>query len=71
MSESANPVAETPAPRKSNKSTYIIIFLCIIIIIQGVKIYLDRGEQQQLIADKTSTEKDFNETRERLKEISA
>ena len=41
---------ETPesAPRKNNKLPVIIAFMAIVIIIQGIKIYLDTKEKQEV-----------------------
>lgn len=67
MSETPTP---TVAPKKSNKSTIIIALLSIVIIIQFVKIYLDRKEEQVLLAQKSTTEQELASTMQRLNEIS-
>jgi predicted nuclease with TOPRIM domain len=62
----------TPTPpRKSNKSTIAIVVLSVIIILQGLKIFFDSQEKQAVRAELTSTQEEFDATRERLKEISA
>lgn len=55
--------------KKSNKSTIIIALLSIVIIIQFVKIYFDRQEEQTLRAEKTTTEEELASTMQRLNEI--
>lgn len=67
---SENPIPAPVAPKKSNKSAIIIALLSIIIIIQFVKIYLDRKEEQVLIAQNASTEQELASTMQRLNEIS-
>jgi len=70
MSENPIPAPEPVAPKKSNKSTIIIALLSIVIIIQFVKIYFDRKEEQVLIAQNASTEQELASTMQRLNEIS-
>lgn len=63
----------TPAPveaKKSNKSTIIIALLSIVIIIQFVKIYFDRQENQVLKTENATTEQELATTMQRLNEIS-
>jgi peptidoglycan hydrolase CwlO-like protein len=69
MSENPTP-AEPVVPKKSNKSTIIIALLSIVIIIQFVKIYLDRKEEQVLRAENATTEQELASTMQRLNEIS-
>lgn len=69
MSETPTPT-EPVAPKKSNKSTIIIALLSIVIIIQFVKIYLDRKEEQVLRAENATTEQELASTMQRLNEIS-
>jgi len=67
-------ISQTPAePKKSSSrtSTIIIIIMAVVIIVQGVKLYLDGKQEQQLIAEKTSTEEELASTRERMSEIKA
>lgn len=74
MSEPIKPVPVNPAPeplKKSNKSAIIIALLSIIIIIQFVKIYFDRQEEQVLRAENATTEQELAATMQRLNEISA
>lgn len=68
MSENSTP--EPVAPNKSNKSTIIIALLSIVIIIQFVKIYFDRKEEQVLKAENVTTEQELATTMQRLTEIS-
>ncbi len=58
-------------PKKSNRSTIIIIVLLIINIVQGVKIYLDSGEKAQLTTAKINTEQDLASTMQRLNDVKA
>lgn len=58
-------------PKKSNRSTIIIIFLLIINLVQGVKIYLDSGEKAQLTTEKINTEQDLATTMQRLNDVKA
>jgi len=67
MTETANTAPE--APKKSKTSVIIIALLSIVIIIQFVKIYLDRNEKQVLIVEKATTEEELATTKVRLNEI--
>ncbi len=58
-----------PAPRKNNKATIIIALMAIVIIIQGIKIYLDSQEKQEVVTQLTSTEQELASTMQRLTEI--
>lgn len=58
-------------PKKSNRSTIIIVVLLIINIVQGVKIYLDSGEKAQLTTEKINTEQDLASTMQRLNDVKA
>ncbi|HYG03108.1 MAG TPA: chromosome segregation protein SMC [Chryseosolibacter sp.] len=57
------------SPKKTNKSTIIIALMAIVIIIQGIKIYLDSREKQQVVAQLTTTEQELASTMQRLREI--
>jgi hypothetical protein len=57
------------APRKNNKATIIIALMAIVIIIQGIKIYLDSQEKQEVVTQLTSTEQELATTLHRLNEI--
>jgi len=60
----------TPAPeKKSNKYAIVIALLAIVIIIQGIKIYLDSQEKQQVKEELTSTEAELATTMQRMNEI--
>lgn len=65
-----NPTPE-PAPKKSNKVAVIIAFMAIVIIIQGIKIYLDTKEKQEVRTQLITTEEELATTMQRLTEISA
>jgi hypothetical protein len=58
-----------PAPQKNNKATIIIALMAIVIIIQGIKIYLDSQKTQEVVTQLTSTEQQMDSTLQRLKEI--
>ena len=65
-----NPAPE-PAPRRNNKMPVIIAFMAIIIIIQGIKIYLDTKEKQEVRTQLITTEEELATTMQRLTEINA
>lgn len=67
---SENPAPE-PSPRRSNKMPVIIAFMAIIIIIQGIKIYLDTKEKQEVRTQLITTEEELATTMQRLNEINA
>ncbi|HYG19408.1 MAG TPA: chromosome segregation protein SMC, partial [Ohtaekwangia sp.] len=71
MSEITGAAPESPAPKKSNKSTLIIILMSVIIILQAVKIYLDSQEKQAVKTELASTEQELASTMQRLTEINA
>lgn len=58
-------------PRKNNKAAVAIALLSIIVIIQGVKIYLDYKEKVVIRQEKTSVEEELGSTMQRLTEIRA
>ncbi|MEO5979147.1 MAG: chromosome segregation protein SMC [Chryseolinea sp.] len=64
------PFEPAPEPRKSNKNAIIIALLSLVVVVQGVKIYLDSREKQQISSELTSTEKELETTTQRLREIS-
>ena len=65
-----NPAAES-SPKRNNKVPVIIAFMAIVIIIQGIKIYLDTKEKQEVRTQLISTEEELATTMQRLSEISA
>ena len=67
---SENPAPE-PAPKRSNKMPVIIAFMAIVIIIQGIKIYLDTKEKQEVRTQLITTEEELATTMQRLNEINA
>ena len=70
MSETTSTQPVQPAPKKSHTSTIIIALMAVIIVVQGIKIFvLDPREEQRLIAEKTSTQQELDATVQRLTEI--
>jgi cell division protein ZapB len=69
MTDSSESSSLDPTPRKNNKATIIIALMAIVIIIQGIKIYLDSQEKQEVITQLTSTEQELASTMQRLEEI--
>ena len=69
MTDSSESSPMEPAPRKNNKATIIIALMAIVIIIQGIKIYLDSQEKQEVITQLTTTEQELASTMQRLEEI--
>ncbi|HEU5145890.1 MAG TPA: chromosome segregation protein SMC [Chryseosolibacter sp.] len=67
---SENPAPE-PAPKRNNKMPVIIAFMAIIIIIQGIKIYLDTKEKQEVRTQLITTEEELATTMQRLNEINS
>lgn len=65
-----NPIPE-PSPRRNNKMPVIIALMAIVIIIQGIKIYLDTKEKQQVRTQLITTEEELATTMQRLNEISS
>ncbi|HKZ38204.1 MAG TPA: hypothetical protein VJ184_11165 [Chryseolinea sp.] len=68
MTESTSPSYQ--APKKSNRNAIIIAILSVVIVVQGVKIFLDSREKQEIKTDLTSTEQELATTERRLREIS-
>jgi hypothetical protein len=68
MSESKETIQAEP-PRKSNRSGIIIAIMAVVIIVQGVKIFWDRGEEQKITTQLASTEAELATTMQRMKEI--
>ena len=68
-----NESTSTPyqAPKKSNRNAIIIAILSVVIVVQGVKIYLDTKEKQEISTDLTSTKEELATTEQRLREISS
>ena len=58
------------APKKNNRNAIIIALLSVVIVVQGVKIYLDTKEKQQINTDLHSTQEELATTETRLREIS-
>ena len=60
----------SPEPKRNNKLPVIIALMAIIIIIQGIKIYLDTKEKQEVRTQLITTEEELATTMQRLTEIS-
>jgi cell division protein ZapB len=70
MSETNVTVADTPAPKKSNKSTVIIVIMAVVIIVQAVYLFLIiPQEKAELRTELASTEQELDNTVIRMKEI--
>lgn len=63
-----NPNPEA-SPRRNNKVPVIIALMAVIIIIQGIKIYLDTKEKQEVRTQLITTEEELATTMQRLNEI--
>ena len=70
MTDNAENPAPEPSPKKNNKVPVIIAFMAIVIIIQGIKIYLDTKEKQEVRTQLITTEEELATTMQRLTEIS-
>ena len=57
------------APKRNNKASIIIALMAIVIIIQGIKIYLDTKEKQEVRTQLTTTEEELATTMQRMTEI--
>jgi cell division protein ZapB len=66
-----NPKPVAPVKKSNNKMALLVGFLAIVIIIQGIKIYLDSQEKQEVKEQLTSTEEQYATTMQRLTEIQA
>lgn len=66
---SENQESVQPPVKKSNKSGIIIVIMSIVIIVQGIKIYLDANEKSEVTKQLTSTEAELAVTMQRMKEI--
>jgi hypothetical protein len=58
-----------PTPKRNNKAAIIIALMAIVIIIQGIKIYLDSKEKQEVKVQLTTTEAELATTMQRMTEI--
>lgn len=70
MTDHAENTNPEPSPKRNNKVPVIIAFMAIVIIIQGIKIYLDTKEKQQVRTQLITTEEELATTMQRLTEIS-
>lgn len=64
-----NPTESQPTTRKSNKTAIVIALMAIVIIIQGIKIYLDMREKQNVRTQLVTTEEELATTMQRMNEI--
>ena len=71
MTEYADNPNPEPSPRRNNKVPVIIALMAIVIIIQGIKIYLDTKEKQEVRTQLITTEEELATTMQRLNEINA
>lgn len=62
-------MTEQVPPKKSNKAAVAIALLSIVVIIQGVKIWLDYQEKIEVKRELANTETELNSTMQRLEEI--
>jgi cell division protein ZapB len=62
-------MTEAAEPKKGNKTTVIIALLTILVIIQGVKIYLDHQEKVATQTQLSSTEEELATTLQRMEEL--
>lgn len=69
MTDQAENLPPEASPKKNNKIPIIIAFMAIVIIIQGIKIYLDTKEKQEVRTQLISTEEELATTMQRLTEI--
>lgn len=60
-----------PQTPRRNRTTILIAILGVLVIIQGVKIFLDYTDKKDLIEQKATVEEDLAGTMQRLKEIQA
>ncbi len=69
MIESTSTQPFAPEPKKSNKTIIVISIMAVVIIVQGVKIYLDSQEKQGIKTELASTEQELATTMQRMEEI--
>jgi cell division protein ZapB len=69
MTDQTENLDPEPAPRKRNKVPIIMALMAIVIIIQGIKIYLDTKEKQEVRTQLITTEEELATTMQRLTEI--
>jgi myosin heavy subunit len=67
--QAENLPSNEPSPKRNNKLPVIIAFMAIVIIIQGIKIYLDTKEKQEVRTQLITTEEELATTMQRLKDI--
>lgn len=66
---SEKPESLETTPKRNNKAAIIIALMAIVIIIQGIKIYLDTKEKQEVRTQLTTTEEELATTMQRMTEI--
>src|SRR5688572_30655971 len=70
MTDSSEQMSAPEAPlKRNNKTSIIIALMAIVIIIQGIKIYLDTKEKQEVRTQLITTEEELATTMQRLTEI--
>jgi cell division protein ZapB len=69
MTENTENPNPEPAPRRNNRAPVIIAIMAAVIIIQGIKIYLDTKEKQEVRTQLITTEEELATTMQRLTEI--
>ncbi len=57
------------APKKNNRTAIIITVMAIIIVFQGIKIFLDSREKTELRTENTTIEQEYATTLQRLEEL--
>ena len=67
--QTENLPAPEPSPKRNNRIPIIIALMAIVIIIQGIKIYLDTKEKQEVRTQLITTEQELATTMQRLMEI--
>jgi len=56
-------------PKKNNRTSLFIGILLVVVLIQGVKIFLDYSDKKEITEQKVAVEEDLASTMQRLKEI--
>jgi hypothetical protein len=70
ITPNAGPSYSAP-PRKNNKTAILIGIMAVVIIVQGIKIFLDSQEKTEIKGELASTEETLQTTRQRMTEISS
>jgi regulator of replication initiation timing len=67
---SENTMVPPPVEKRSNKAAIVIALLSLVVVVQGIKIYLDSQEKHEIKTELTSTEQELATTMQRMTEIS-